>query len=301
MKPGVRRYSALEIKANYSCNTRCIYCCGYNNWRKPVLGYAAIEENIRYFMAEYGIEEVCLSGGEPTIHPDFLKAVRFVREQGLRLYLHTNGLSFARRDFAGECAGLIDRALVGFSYHDEALCAALTGVRNSFARRLDGIANLLAGGIPVRTNTVILRDNLAHLPEIAAIVAGLGTAKALFTLPFFIEATPAQVEQFVPASLDAVMKQLRPAIGLLQERGIAVSLQGLPPCKLGEFAGLYEIDPDRVFVDSEHQFERHSTLFSGKLGYRQVDSCAGCMEATRCWGFPAAGAMGRLGEALGLP
>lgn len=295
-----RQFTALEIKANYTCNTRCAYCCGKNNWRKPILDYAAIKANISFFIDEYGIEELCLSGGEPTIHPDFMRTLRFAAEQRLRLYLHSNGIKFADQKFSEQCSGLINRVLIGFSYHEEPLCDTLTGTRGTYAKRLDGVANLLARAVPVRTNTVILQENLAFLPEIARTITSLGVSKALLTLPFFLSATSEQVKQFVPERFDEVMTQLAAAIDILRGAGIAVSLQGLPPCKLGEFAELYEIDPDRAFVDSEHQLGQFSFLFSEKLGYRQEPVCVDCRYAARCWGFPRPGAMGLLGETLGL-
>jgi molybdenum cofactor biosynthesis enzyme MoaA len=298
--PAVINFTSLEIKANYTCNTKCIYCCGKSNWQKRVMTFDEIAENVRYFMDRHQIAEVCLSGGEPTIHPDFLQSLNLLREQKLRAYLHTNAIRLADRQFALKCSGFIDRVLVGFSYHNEQLCAALTGTKGTLGKRFDGIRNLQEISVPVRTNTVIMRENLQYLQEIAELISTLGIQKALFTLPFFFMATPAQVERFVPGSLEEVKQRLAPALALLQSKGIQVALQGLPPCKIDEFAGLYEIDPDRAFVDSEHQRERHTFLFSGMLGYGQNEECADCGLKAKCWGFPRSRAMGALGDRLGL-
>lgn len=289
-------FSSIEIKANYTCNSRCAYCCSYNNQRKRTMRFDEIDANVRYFLATHPIEEVCLSGGEPTIHPDFLSSLQNHQQLGLRTYLHSNGIRFANRSFARSCQGLIDRTLVGFTYHDEALCAQLTHVTGSFAQRIQGIENLQQQGIPVRTNTVILRENLPFLPQIAATICSLGITRALFTLPFFFFATPDQVEQFVPEHLDQLFIQLAKVHDTLQTAGIEFFLQGLPPCQLREFARYYEIDPDRAFIDSDHQFGNHTFLFSGMLGYRQGNDCSGCGHKERCWGMPRPGAMDSLTE-----
>jgi len=257
--------------------------------------------NIDYFIEHYQIEEVCLSGGEPTIHPDLLTSLQHIRKKGLRAYLHSNGIRFHDSNFADEHSPYLDRVLIGFSFHNEALCAELTGTGKDFDKRLVGIRNLVQREVPVRTNTVIVKSNLTSLPDISKIIASLKIKKALFTLPFFFEITADQVERFVPTSFSEVKPHLEQAIRILEEKDIKVSLQGLPPCKLGDLDRYAEVDPDRAFVDSQCQLDEHRFLFSGMLGYQQVDACEGCSYSNLCWGFPQPGALGELGEALALP
>jgi len=296
-----KEFISLEIKANYTCNSKCDYCCISNNQRKRSMTHNEIAANIDFFKNKYNIEEVCLSGGEPTVHKNFLENLRYVREQGLRVYLHTNGIKFYDAEFADACAPFLNRVLVGFSFHDEQLCKNITGTGNTFAKRLAGIKNLLDRGVTVRTNTVIVRSNYMYLPEISEIIKSLGLHKALFTLPFFFDATVQQVESYVPESFDEVKPYLRQAIDLLTGHSIKVSLQGLPPCKLDEFKDFQEIDPDRAFVDSSHQLDQYDFLFSGMLGYAQTSDCDLCTYTRECWGFPKPGALGKLGETISLP
>lgn len=298
--PG-QEFSALEIKANYTCNSNCHYCCIRNNQGRRRMSLTEIAANVRYFIEKHAIREVCLSGGEPTVHPDFLASLSYIREQGLALYLHTNAIRFRDRPLGQACAGLVNRVLVGLSCHNEQLCASLTGTKDTFQARITGIRNLLEASLPVRTNTVVLKANYRFLPEIGRTISSLGVSRALFTLPFFFGVTNRQVDEFVPESFAELKEYLARTIDILQSRGISVFLQGLPPCKLEEFRELREIDPDRAFVDSEHQLEKHSFLFSGMLGYSQDNGCEPCGYRGECWGFPANAALGRLGEALGRP
>lgn len=257
--------------------------------------------NADYFQEKYAIREICLSGGEPTVHPDFLASLQYFRSRGLGVYLHTNAIRFSNKHLPQECVGLLNRALVGLSCHDEQSCEALTGTRNTFAKRVSGIQNLQEASIPVRTNTVILKDNYRFLPEISQVIRSLGVSKALFTLPFFAGATDDQVDAFVPEDFASLKEYLAQALNALQSAGIKVFLQGLPPCKLDEFKDLREVDPDRAFVDSEHQLENHTFLFSKVLGYTQNQTCEPCHYRGECWGYPAKAALGKLGEAIGLP
>ncbi|ABW67004.1 radical SAM protein [Desulfosudis oleivorans] len=293
------RFSALEIKANYTCNSNCVYCCAGNRGKQRAMTFDEIAENIQFFIDTYGVQEVCLSGGEPTVHRDFLSTLDFVRSKGLRTYLHTNGIRFHDRTFAKQCAALVNRTLVGFSFHTPGLCAELTGSAKTFGQRIDGIANLLAESVPLRTNTVIIKQNYRHLPAIVDLISSLGVRRTLLTFPFFFECSDTQVACFVPESMEVVRPFLNTAVETLQKNGIEVSLQGLPPCQLGDLKNFREKDPDRAFVDSGHQLENHSMLFSTTLGYAKDDRCTECeYNTSECWGFPKPGVLGDLGRQL---
>lgn len=256
--------------------------------------------NVDYFIANYGIKEVCLSGGEPTIRPDFSDLLSAIHSRGLTIYLHTNALRFHDRTFAETSSRFLDRALVGFSAHDAGLCEVLTGTGKTFAKRLAGVRNLLDVSLPVRSNTVILRQNFRHLPDIADVVAALGVRKSLFTFPFFIDQPPETKDALIPDSFEEVRPFLSETVERLSRERIAVFIQGLPPCKLGEFAQYREIDPDRALVDGGHQFERHQYLFREGLGYQRTEECGLCDYGSECWGFPRPGVLGSLGRSLGL-
>ncbi len=297
-----KSFSALEIKANYTCNSQCIYCCAGNRNQQRTMTYEEIVANVDFFIDTYSIAEVCLSGGEPTVHPSFLSNLAFIRDRGLKTYLHTNAIKFHNSDLVKTCVPLTDRVLVGLSFHDADMCDYLTGTGASFNKRLSGIAHLLDAGVPLRTNTVILKDNYQFLPAIARVVSSCGVSRGLLTFPFFFEFSPQQVAQFVPPSFEAVQPYLSQAIDILTDHDIEVSLQGLPPCKLGKWKELIEFDPDRALVDSSHQLSGHSMLFSKTLGYFRDVSCEHCEYADKsCWGHPKPGALGIFGDLLGLP
>jgi MoaA/NifB/PqqE/SkfB family radical SAM enzyme len=246
----------LEIKASYLCNSRCIYCCAGSRRESVCMTFDEIMANVDYFTAEHAIKGVCLSGGEPSIRPDFPRLLSAIRDKGLTIYLHTNGIMFHDRPFAETAVSCLDRVLVGFSAHNADLCESLTRTGSAFQRRIAGIRNLLDTSVPVRTNTVILRQNFRRLPEIADFIRSLGVRRSLFTFPFFILPAPAEADDFLPDSFEEVQPFLAEAVNILARENIDVFIQGLPPCKLGAFAKYREIDPDRALVDADHQFEQ---------------------------------------------
>lgn len=42
-----------------------------------------------------GIQELSLSGGEPFLHPDLFKMIKYAKEQNIRVVLFTSGIKYS--------------------------------------------------------------------------------------------------------------------------------------------------------------------------------------------------------------
>lgn len=84
-------YLYLEVTKN--CNGYCTQCymdAGNNQNRKNEIQLGELKNLIKDF-SDKGGYYLRLTGGEPTVRPDFLQIVRYAVEQGLRLGINTNG------------------------------------------------------------------------------------------------------------------------------------------------------------------------------------------------------------------
>jgi len=97
-----------QIDLTNRCNMRCPICFA----NAGAVGYVCqpdYEQIVRQLQALRDLRPIpCtaiqFTGGEPTIHPDFLKIVATAREMGFsHIQIATNGLTLADRDFARRC------------------------------------------------------------------------------------------------------------------------------------------------------------------------------------------------------
>ena len=92
-----RRIKSMRISITDKCNFRCVYCMPAEGlpWlpRAEILTYEEITRLTRV-AASIGIEQIRLTGGEPTVRRDLPELIRMLREiPGLRsLSLTTNGV-----------------------------------------------------------------------------------------------------------------------------------------------------------------------------------------------------------------
>jgi hypothetical protein len=91
----------LTIETNTTCNIRCASCyCIEEAAVKPL---AQVLGEIDLAVEKRNLDAISLLGGEPTLHPDIVRIVKYVKQKGLVCLLLTNGVRFLQGD-----AGLLD-------------------------------------------------------------------------------------------------------------------------------------------------------------------------------------------------
>lgn len=145
-----------KISTGTLCNYRCSFCYYHDRT------FAESFENIKKTVLKYrelGMTSYDLSGGEPTVHPDFFKILELCSKFG-KVSCVSNGRAFASRDF---CEKAKEKGLseVLFSWHGLAH-DAITGVKDSS----DKIKKALSYGFfKKRVNCTVCKENYETLEE----------------------------------------------------------------------------------------------------------------------------------------
>jgi cyclic pyranopterin phosphate synthase len=157
-----RRISDLRVSVTDRCNFRCQYCMPAEGlpWleRAEILSFEEIERLVA-LLAQMGVNELRLTGGEPLVRRDFpALAARLKAVDGLReLSLTTNGF-LLQRDAQALVAAGIDRFNVSVDSLQRDRFYALTR-RDALDRVLAGLAHLATfpEAHPIKVNAVALR------------------------------------------------------------------------------------------------------------------------------------------------
>ncbi|MBK6810854.1 MAG: radical SAM protein [Sandaracinaceae bacterium] len=90
----------VELFISSACNLQCYFCIESERINsRSFMPWETIEKHLRENAAR-GVQLIQFMGGEATIHPRFVDALRLCRELGMRTFVITNLLRWARMDFA---------------------------------------------------------------------------------------------------------------------------------------------------------------------------------------------------------
>lgn len=116
-------------------------------------------------MAELGVKEVTVIGGEAYLRSDWLDIIRKIRASGMQSTMTTGGRGITDEHAReAKAAGLmsVSVSLDGL----EATHDRLRGVQGSFQSAFKAIAAFRKAGVPVSTNTQINRLSASEMPEL---------------------------------------------------------------------------------------------------------------------------------------
>jgi len=153
------RLMSVMLELTYACNLDCTFC--YNDLsldgqRLTLAQYRTLLDDL----AEMGVLNLTLTGGEPLAHPNFFEIARYARSLGFVIRIKTNGHA-VKEAVARRIRDEIDPFLVEVSIHGATAEThdRQTRVPGSFRRLLSNISAMKTVGLRVKVNSVLTRWN----------------------------------------------------------------------------------------------------------------------------------------------
>lgn len=265
-----------KVKVTDNCNSKCLTCDYWKSHHEKELNFEELRSVLEQLRA-LGVEEVMLTGGEPTMRAELVSVVRYATRLGFTtIGLTTNGLSLpaAKIDQLVE-GGLhqIVLSLEGLATHDE-----IRGVPGNARKVVAALEHLSA----VRTAGASVSVKLAmtlmerNLDEIAGMLDLARAHRAVLFLNLIDRGT--YFFQGVTADLLGMRdrhKLDRALDGLIAVKRREPELIGNTVSSL-EYARRYFDDPKQTAIPCH-------------LGYLGVDIDANGDVYSNCWGLPPVG------------
>ena len=176
------KMTGFWISPTYKCNNRCEWC--YVGGKLAKNDEASFSDIKRYVfrMVYAGAKNCVFIGGEPTVYPYIVEAVRFATNQGLQVKIMTNGRKLADRDFVKR---LKDAGLKHCSISIEGtknVHEKITGIRGSFDESIAGIVNCQKEGIPINSISTVGNSNKNIIEEIVQFLQKIGLKRSVFNM-----------------------------------------------------------------------------------------------------------------------
>jgi MoaA/NifB/PqqE/SkfB family radical SAM enzyme len=192
-----RLLSAL-LELTYRCNLDCFFCYNDLGLRGRALSRAQWM-GLLDDLAELGVLNVALSGGEPLAHPDFFLIGAHARKRGFLVRVKSNGHALSA-PVARRLRDVVDPLVVELSLHGAGAEThdRQTRVKGSFDRLLAHLGALRAAGLRVKLNSTLTAWNEAEVEEMFALADRLE-----IPLQFDPEVTPRDDGDRAPLAITA--------------------------------------------------------------------------------------------------
>ncbi len=276
----------VDIKIGFLCNNRCKFCV--QGEKREIFGNKSKEEikkNLKE-AANKGIEGVVFTGGEPTLHQNFLELVKYAKFLKFEIIqIQTNGRQFAYRDFCEETikAGATEfsPALHGPSaeIHD-----FLIDSPGSFEQTVRGIKNLKELGQTVLTNTVVTSRNYKYLHQIAKLLVKLRVDQFQFAF-IHLGGRAWENRDWICPKFSKAMPYIKKGLDIGIKSGKRVMTEAVPYCLMQGYEDYIaeKIIPDARIYDADFVIENY-TDYRRTEGKARGENCKKCKYFKICEG-----------------
>ena len=175
----------ISIEILQRCPNRCIYCSSHSNPQATHLIPFEIIKNIIDDAKSLGCKTVCLSGGEPFLHPQILDIISYIAKQQLTCYVYTSGIymkdevySSLPNEYIEAIRGMVDKVIFNVEADSSALYDQIMGTDvGGFDMMKKSINDCVSSGLVVETHVVPMQVNFKHLRSIFEMCYQLGVSK----------------------------------------------------------------------------------------------------------------------------
>lgn len=177
--------SEISIEILQRCPNRCIYCSSHSNPQATHIIPFDIIKNIIDDAKSLGCKTVCLSGGEPFLHPQILDIISYIAKQQLICYVYTSGIymkdevySSLPNEYIEAIRGMVDKVIFNVEADSSTLYDQIMGTDvGGFDMMKKSINDCVSSGLVVETHVVPMQVNFKHLKSIFEMCYQLGVSK----------------------------------------------------------------------------------------------------------------------------
>ena len=177
--------SEISIEILQRCPNRCIYCSSHSNPQATHIISFEIIKNIIDDAKSLGCKTVCLSGGEPFLHPQILDIISYIAKQQFTCYVYTSGIymkdevySSLPNEYIEAIRGMVDKVIFNVEADSSTLYDKIMGTDvGGFDMMKKSINDCVSSGLVVETHVVPMQVNFKHLKSIFEMCYQLGVSK----------------------------------------------------------------------------------------------------------------------------
>jgi len=173
----------VAIDITTYCNFECVHCLRDKLAPRAHMP-AELLELILGEISSVGIQNVCLTGGEPALHPELQRILEAMAKNEIQFSLVSNGFLF-EENILPLFSGKVRKYLSGVCFSLDGATAKshdMVRKKESFKKVLKSIDACVKENIPVTVKSIIHKQNRGEITDIAHLCASKGVGSLGYVL-----------------------------------------------------------------------------------------------------------------------
>ncbi len=177
MAKGLISWYVIEL--THRCNFNCVWCYAGSGENKADFNDMKFEdlENILNILALSGVKQVTFSGGEPTVYPRLLDAVKAAHKRGLVVHLNSNAYLLSKDYLMKLKEAGLSQVQINIDSLDSQIHDEIRGKPGSFEKALNALRISSELGITAVSQTVVTKMNEHEIIDIMKKVRKAGVQR----------------------------------------------------------------------------------------------------------------------------
>ena len=177
---------SIEIIRRCACN--CVHCSSLSDDKCPeILEYDVFADAVKS-VAELGAKTICLSGGEPFMHPQIVDMIEYINSLGLETYVYTSGIipdaQNRKVPIPKETLQVIADIVTKLIFNVEAATSesydSIMGTKDCFEVMKQSITSASCANIVTEAHFVPMKPNIDEIEATVELCKELGISKLSF-------------------------------------------------------------------------------------------------------------------------
>jgi len=178
----------MSVEIIRKCPNKCIHCSSLSDENCiEILGYKEFIEIIDDAL-NLGAKTICLSGGEPFLHPRVIDMILYINSKGLECYVYTSGVVFNNvyekvpldHDFLKPIAGIVNKLIFNIEAGTSDTYDKVMGTTGCFDVMQQSVRTASNLSIITEAHFVPMKLNAGEIDETISLCKDLGISKISF-------------------------------------------------------------------------------------------------------------------------
>ena len=178
----------MSIEVIRKCPNHCLHCSSSSSANcNEVISFDLFKKVVDG-AANLHLQTVCFSGGEPFLHPDIVKMVKYVSDKGIQAYIYTSGIYMNQKSVMSsiprvillQIKDVVTKLIFNIEAATDKFYNKIMGTVGCFPYLKKTVSDAVAMGITCEAHFVPMKYNIDEIEKTLQFCQDMGISKVSF-------------------------------------------------------------------------------------------------------------------------